>query len=294
MKSSKVSLRRQETLRHGLLRTVEALTDSVRGHSEPSQNDEETIHRIRTSIKRLRALWRLIRPGIEPALFDQENNRLRAAARLLSFARDSEVARDTLKRLPVSDQSGQEAADAVLSGLKSRVERARAQKPNLTEVKQRIDQTRRRFRNVKIRGTEREVIEAGIRAVYRQGRQRMKDAIRTGQDSAYHRWRIRAKNLYYELQFLESVWPKRLHRMVSRLSKLQDRIGLDHDLAVLRAELKKNPEAFGGKETVQHVVSCLDNQTQKLRRAAVPLGRKIWRKKPRRFARQLSRHWRES
>ena len=293
MKSSKVSLRRAETLRHGLLRTVEALTDSVRAHSEPSRNDEQTIHRIRTSIKRLRALWRLIRPGIEPALFDQENNRLRTAARLLSFARDSEVARDTLKRLPVSGQSAQEAADAVLSGLKSRVERARAHKPNLTEVKRHLEQTRRRFRNVKLRGTEREVIEAGVRAVYRQGRQRMKDAIRMDQDSAYHRWRIRAKNLYYELQFLEPVWPKRLHRIVSRLSKLQDRIGLDHDLAVLRAELKKNPGAFGGKETVQLVVSCLDNQTHKLRRAAVPLGHTIWRKKPRRFARQLSRHWRK-
>jgi CHAD domain-containing protein len=60
----------------------------------------------------------------------------------------------------------------------------------------------------------------------------MRDAIELGEDSAFHRWRIRAKNLYYELEFLESVWPKRLHRLVSRLSKLQDEIGLEHDAAV--------------------------------------------------------------
>jgi CHAD domain-containing protein len=119
----------------------------------------------------------------------------------------------------------------------------------------------------------------------------MRDAIELGEDSAFHRWRIRAKNLYYELEFLESVWPKRLHRLVSRLSKLQDEIGLDHDAAVLRAWLKKTPENFGGSETVQRVVGCLDSQTQKLRKRVVPLGQKIWGEKPRRFARQVVRHW---
>ena len=122
----------------------------------------------------------------------------------------------------------------------------------------------------------------------------MKEAIRTDEDAAYHRWRIRAKNLYYELQFLEGVWPKRLRQMVSRLSKLQDRIGLDHDLAVLRAELKRTPEAFGGKERVGRIVSCLDRQIKKSRRSAVPLGRKIWQKRPKRFARQLARQWQKN
>jgi hypothetical protein len=28
-----------------------------------------------------------------------------------------------------------------------------------------------------------------------------------------------------------------------------------------------------------------------VRQAAVPLGRRIWREKPRRFAREVARHW---
>jgi CHAD domain-containing protein len=291
MKSREVSLRRHESLRHGLFRIVETLINSVTTRSEQSQNDEQAIHRTRTTIKRLRALLRLIRPAVETAFFDRENERLRAAARLLSFARDSEVARDTLKTLPVSERSAREAVNAVLPGLEKRVERAKAHEPNVIEVKQRLEQTRRSFRRLKFRETEEEIIKSGIRSVYRQGRRRMKAAIQTGQASAYHRWRIRAKNLYYELQFLEPVWPKPLGRMVSRLSKLQDRLGLDHDLTILRAELKKRPEAFGGNETVQRIVSCLDHQTHKLRCAAVPLGRKIWRQKSGRFSRRLRRHW---
>jgi len=119
----------------------------------------------------------------------------------------------------------------------------------------------------------------------------MKIAIKQGQANGFHRWRIRAKNLYYELQFLESVWPKEFRRLLSHLSKLQDQIGVDHDVAVLRSWLKEKPEAYGNAEMVQRVVACLDNRTRKLRQSAAPLGRKIWREKPRRFAREVTRHW---
>lgn len=290
MKSSDVSLRRRETLRHGFLRSAESLTGSVTAHSEKSGDDEEALHRLRTTIKRLRALLRLIRPAVESSFFDRENERLRTAARLLSGTRDSEVARETLKALPARHQSTRKAMNSVLPGLEKRVERAKAHKANVNEVKARLEQTMQGLRQLQLPGTDEEVIKAGVRMVYKQGRRRMKAAIRTGNASAYHRWRIRAKHLYYELQFLEPIWPKRLHRMISRLSKLQDRLGLDHDLTVLRAELKKTPEAFGGEEAVEHVVSCLDRQSHHLRRAAEPLGRKIWCQKPRRFSRRLREH----
>ena len=81
--------------------------------------------------------------------------------------------------------------------------------------------------------------------------------------------------------------------MLSGLSRLQDQIGLDHDVAVLRARLKKTPDAFGGNETVQRVIACLDRETRELHQASVPLGQKIWRQKPCRFAYKVARHWRK-
>ena len=121
-----------------MLRTIDILINSISAHSEQSRNDERAIHRIRTTIKQLRALLRLIRPAVETVFFDRENERLRSAARLLSFARDSEVARDTLKTLPVSDQSAREAVNTALPGLEERVERAKAHELNVIEVKRRL------------------------------------------------------------------------------------------------------------------------------------------------------------
>ena len=289
---SNISLHGHETLRAGLLRVVDVLTDSVTERSaHPSLNGDQGVHLVRTTIKRLRALLRLIRPAVNPAFFNNENARLRSAAGLLSFARDAEVARGTLKKLPVSNQSDEDAVRSVLSGFEKQVELPNDLDLTTAEVRRRLEQTRRNFHRLKLRGTEREILEAGLRAVYRQGRKRMKVAFEQGQDRAFHRWRIRAKNLYYELQFLESVWPSQLHRLIKRLAELQDQIGLENDVAVLRAWLNKSPEAFGGRETVQRVVACLDSQTGRLRRAAIPLGRRIWRQKPRQFARKIAHHW---
>ena len=294
MTETNFSLHKHESLKTGLLRVVDALTDSVTGDlPHLSNNGEQDIHQVRTTIKRLRALLRLIRPAVDPAFFNRENGRLRTAAGLLSFVRDTEVARGTLKEIPVSNQADQDALRSVLLGFENRAESPSHLAQNIAEVRRRLEQTRRNFHRLQLRGTERKIVEAGLRAVYRQGRKRMKVAIGQGRDNAFHRWRIRAKNLYYELEFLEPVWPKELHQMLSRLSRLQNQIGLDHDVAVLRAWLKKTPEAFGGNEAVRRVIACLDDETRELRQASVPLGQKIWRQKPRRFAYKVARHWRK-
>jgi CHAD domain-containing protein len=289
---SNISLQRHESLRGGLLRVVDLLTDSITD-SPPhhSSNREQDIHEVRTTIKRLRALLRLIQPAIDPEFFNRENARLRTAAGLLSLARDTEVASETLKTLPVSNQTDQAAVSSVLLSLESRHDLANDTEKSMAEVRQCLEQTRRNFHRLELAGTEHEILKRGLGAVYCQGRKRMKIAIKRGQDNGFHRWRIRAKNLYYQLEFLESVWPKKFHQMRSDLSKLQDQIGVDHDVAVLRSWLKEKPEAFGDREMVQRVVACLDNRTRQLRQTSVPLGRMIWHEKSRHFVREVGRHW---
>jgi hypothetical protein len=66
---SNISLQPHETLRGGLLRVVDLLIDSVIDvPSHHSWNAEQDIHEVRTTIKRLRALLRLIRLVIDPGI----------------------------------------------------------------------------------------------------------------------------------------------------------------------------------------------------------------------------------
>jgi CHAD domain-containing protein len=154
-----------------------------------------------------------------------------------------------------------------------------------------LDQTRGNLHRLRISRHEWKAIEPGVRKVYRQCRKRMRRALGYGDDDAYHKWRIRIKNLYYELQMLQSVWPARLIKMVAGLNKLQDQIGADHDLVVLKRSLDRSPDRFGGSESVERVLRSVNDKLRKLRRTTDPLGEAIFDRTPRSFVRELAQHW---
>ena len=293
MKKPDVCLHTNEPLGAGILRVAENLIDSITNSGEHTkQNEGEYVHNVRTTIKRLRALLRLIRPVVGETFFNRENARLRKAGRRLAVARDAEVARETLKTLPVSgDPEKKQAVAAALAGLESKDGARTDIGDALNEIRKDLEQTKRNLQQLQLVKGEWEVVETGLQDVYRQSRKRMDRALQDGGDEAFHKWRIRVKNLLYELELLEPVWPKRMDKMTSRLSKLQDKIGCDHDIAVLKGLLRKTPERFGGAEAVERLIRCLDGKSRKLRQAAEPLSEKIFAEKPRRFVRKLGRRW---
>ncbi|MDP9291165.1 MAG: CHAD domain-containing protein, partial [Verrucomicrobiota bacterium] len=138
-----------------------------------------------------------------------------------------------------------------------------------------------------------QAIGPGLEAVYRAGRKRMKRAFATDDDAAYHRWRIRAKSFFYQLGTLAPAWPARLCKTTARLKKLEGKIGDDHDLAVLKSVLREVPDVFGARCAIRRVITRMDRQSQKLRKASRKLGRSVYRQKPRRFIEQFEKHWRK-
>ena len=234
-------------------------------------------------------MLRLIRPVISRAAFDRENARLRKAARRLSFARDSDVARQTLATLPFSKGRERDAAAAVLAGFNREPEAEISKATDQVELD--LEQTRRDLYRIRISGREWKTIQPGLTEVYRQCRKRMERALRQSDDEDFHKWCIRVKNLYYELQMLQPVWPARLNKMIAALRRLQDEIGADHDIVVLKRSLRKTPDAFGGTETVERVVDSLEDKSRRLRRITEPLGRAIFDERSRRFVRELGQRW---
>jgi len=115
MEKIDVALQADEPLRAGLLRVVDNLVkNAVERIRNPSSNRVEDLHFVRVTIKRLRAILRLIRPAIKKRAFDRENGRLRTAAQRISVARDRDVPRKTLATLPFAKQSEKDAGTVVL------------------------------------------------------------------------------------------------------------------------------------------------------------------------------------
>jgi CHAD domain-containing protein len=243
--------------------------NAVERIKNPTSDGVEDLHFVRVTIKRLRTILRLIGPAIKKRAFDRENLRLRTAARRLSIARDADVARQTLATLPFAKQSEKDSAAVALAGFRKDGSPEADMSKTMKVTALELDQTRRNLHRLRISRHEWKAIEPGERRVYRQCHKRMKRALGRGDDDAYHKWRIRIKSLYYELQMLQSVWPVRLTKMVAGLNKLQDQIGAHHDLVVLKRSLDRNPDRFGGSESVERVLRSAKDKRKKLRRRRI-------------------------
>jgi hypothetical protein len=90
---------------------------------------------------------------------------------------------------------------------------------------------------------------------------------------------------------LQRVWSERINKMLADLGRLQEEIGADHDLVVLKRSMRETPDAFQGTETVEQVVDFVDDKSKKLRRVIEPLGRAIFDQTSRDFVRELGQRW---
>lgn len=240
---------------------------------------DQRVHAARKSIKRVRALLRLLREGMRKSRFSADNLALGDAARGLSAARDAAVAITTFDQL-VSEPDTLLAALRLDLVVRSRDSRAAADEATLHAAAEALETLRPRLL-ADLGEPDWEVIEAGLATSYAGGRAAMRAAFAEPHDEAFHRWRKRAKDLWYQAQVLEGSCPPQLRALSEMLAELGDRLGEDHDLAVLAAAAAASP-ALGERLAARHEL---------LRDAARQLGRKIYAERPRAFLRRMRVYW---
>jgi len=290
MKTTGLTFRRDESTRAGVLRITDGLIRAALHRARHHSSDpEDVVHFLRTTTKRLRALLQLIRPVIAKTAFEREDARLKRIAIRLAPFRDRTVVLETLRAFvprlvnPCKSSAANSTGTAHADGRREHAMRAAAGG---------LEQSRRGFHRLRIGGEGWEAVGPGLANVYTQARKRMKAASADPSDRAFHRWRIRVKQLYYQLQWLEPVWPKQFARMLKRLHKLGENLGADHDLAVLREVFGEIRGGFDGADAIGHVKKYAAKKSRRLRRASELLGAKALGKTLRRFRRSCQRRWR--
>ena len=147
-------------MRAGLLRVADSLIQNALDRIRSSASEPaEDVHLVRVTIKRLRAMLRLIRPVIGKTVFDRENTRLRNAARRLSWARDSAVVTQTLSTLPLSRGRKRDAAAAALAGFKHHGEPEAEIRKTMNRLELDLEETKRNLHRMRISEHERKAVE---------------------------------------------------------------------------------------------------------------------------------------
>lgn len=257
--------------------------------------DEESlataIHGARKDLKKLRALLRLIRKDLGRETFKVENCRYRDAGRLLSGSRDAEVKLETLRSLRDGFEDDPPPGTALL--WEQALERERDEiaaggdgAASIDEAAHLIEQGRERTGSWQLRDSWK-LLEPGLAKTYRDGRQAMTRALGDPSAENVHRWRKRAKDLWYQLRIVREAWPPLLDTTIDQAHELTELLGDHHDLAMLDEDLRSRGD-LGEREPFEAAISKCQEE---LIEAAGELGRRIYAEKPKAFRRRLKRYW---
>lgn len=253
------------------------------------------VHETRKSLKRLRALLRMVRPALGEETFHTKNAYVRDVAKLLSGTRDKHVLLATLIKLETHyGASAAPAFAAVRDLLGANGNGVDHDEPHEggAEALRQLKLLRGQFAKLKLRHSAFDVVGEGMEESYRKARRMFAEAYRAPSEEMFHEWRKCVQIHWRHMALLSNAWPDYFNARISAAKGLSQLLGDDHDLAMLTATIGKL--AHGAKEGAAEIgqAARLARTYQlDLRHAAEPLGRQLLADGPAGLRKRLAIYW---
>jgi len=271
-----------------LLAHIDAVTSRLERRRAMTDID---VHEARKSIKRARAVLKLLLPSLAATSVARSKTALRDAGRALAAARDAKVIADRLDEM--LRRAGMEKS--AVSGLTNDLPAAVASATRLSDsefalaglvlARKRLARTSLPARNWTPLGT-------GLRSVYKDGRQLMPGKADPVSVEAMHEWRKQVKSYWHALEVFEPVRPAPIRRTIGLARRLADTLGEDHDLALLADRLRSS--AAGNRvEPVLELLGAIERRRHRLRRRALKIGSVLYAEAPAVMEKRLRRYWQQ-
>lgn len=280
-------LERGEPVPEGIRRIAcEELEGAVRS-LERTRGRDEAIHDARKRLKKTRALLRLVRPQLGD-VYSEENTRLRDIGLALSEFRDAAVVIETFDALRAKFPAG--FADGSLARVRRFLSRQKAQadrsggiRDALATIVSQLAAAARRVNRWPLAADGFDAIGPGLQRTFRGGRRAMAAARRDLTPENFHEWRKRVKAHWYHVRLLEPLWNEEMKIRQAALKQLEDWLGIDHNLEVLRAKADAQAGAL--------LLPLIDRYQEELRARALEIGEPLYRQRPGHFRRGVEELW---
>jgi len=247
---------------------------------ETDSTPEVAVHEARKDLKKLRSLLRLARGGLDAKTYRHERTVYREAGLELSGTRDSDVLIPTLECLDLDPA----VAGPLLQALEAhRLQVARG--PALESVAERLAEARERVGSWAVHGDSFDALAPGLVRAQLRGRRAMRRARKERSAESFHEWRKRAKDLWYHQLLLQELWPPVIDAFAAEAHHLSDRLGDDHDLAMLLDWAHEHAEA------PPQLIRTAEERRAELQADAFEFGARLYADRPGAFVRRYERWW---
>ena len=257
------------------------------------RNRVKAVHNVRREIKKLRAIFRLMRGEIGKGAYRRSTNPLRAVAGRLTPVRDAHIRLHALETLTTHFKNRLPARPfpEIKRALRRncrKVERTYFKNNSIGKLKKILRKAGRQAGGLKIKRDGWGAIAPGLEESHRRGRTAFATVMAAPSPENFHDWRKRVKELWHQVRLLCPMRPKVLGAAADELERLGELLGDDHDLFLLK-------EFLAGKFKNKKVAAGLDEliraRQQELRPAALELGARCYLEKPEVFRLRLGNYW---
>ncbi len=254
---------------------------------------DRALHDARRHLKKILALLRLVKPAIAQE-YSRFSGPVRRACLMLAPLADAEALVGTASGQAASRHPGIDAASA--SAVRAALRRQQADADRKAAFR------RVRTRAARLLALERSRVERwaaplggfeslapGLARSMRRTRRAMARADSCRRQEAFHTWRRRVKDLWFQVRLVEGCCPHRLLPMRRRLERLDGLLGDYHNIVLLEAFLREG-SCLAREDTAR----CLRNLRQRRTRLghrALALGTVVLRDRPGAFVQWVASRW---
>jgi len=275
-------------IQSNLIRSVDAcirlLTDAT-----VKALPDDAIHGIRTRIKRMRTLIRLVRPALGERRYQRARRLLQQASRPLGRIRDARVALTVCRRL--TRRGNTREAVRLRADLQRRLDqaRSRASPARRRELALGLVALQHLIREWPQTRSDWQVLSRGLHDIYAGGRHALRGATATLSAQHLHELRKRAKNLLHTCEFLRKASPQ-ARSMLPDLRRLARLLGTHHDFWLLRRTLAARDPPYGSALRRRLTESVTQHQ-RALRERIWEIGAHVYAVSPARLLKRVHRDW---
>jgi CHAD domain-containing protein len=276
-----------DNLRRICCKQIEAAIAITKGEKK---TEDSPVHEVRKHLKKARSALRLVRKEIGRGLFQEQDRCLRDVGRLTSEIRDAEVRLQTVRQFQGIKQRRGRGGYPKLEGMfmlelenfmAAFAEWQTQALPMLERAQTNVDcWTLDQFSCKQLR--------RAVQRSYKSARRTLKCAQGTPTPENFHRFRTRAKRLWYDLRIVRPINPVVLKNLSDDLRSLGSLLGRAHDLSFLSDRLRGEDRQSPWKREGHKLLALIEVSQGDLQRGAAELAEHFFAERPRDFGARVA------
>jgi CHAD domain-containing protein len=281
-----------EPVEKGFHRIAREQLDAALQELAAPEVNAKAVHECRKSLKRLRALVRLVAPALGKKAARRRIKALGAVAQLLADRRDQAVIMETAASL--SSETGTDGS-LTLAPLKTHFAKSvgDAVQPLdpvcALEARQLLALELKKFDGARLRERGFAAFDGGLEKSYRRARKALREAYGEPSDETFHALRKSVQWHWRQMSLLARAWPEEAAVRVNAARELSQMLGDDHDLAMLINTTAKADDI--SPEHKEAIIGLCIRKQQALRAAAEHPAEQLFAEPTAAFVKRMRAYW---